>query len=137
MRDKKRIKKFIEKLSYNNLLKIKTVLEQNPSMFPMSIENVRGIIKTMVDDITKSYSKKEEISEKISKQFRTYVYSKVFDIQDSDRKKVIDNMPKYLQKFQLENKGKYFMIDNLNVNGDEIGLNNSDRSLEFQRMFTN
>ena len=122
---------------YNNLLKIKTVLEQNPSMFPMSIESVRGIIKTMVDDITKSYSKKEEVSEKISKQFRTYIYSKVFDIQDSDRKKVIDNMPKYLQKFQLENKGKYFMIDNLNVVGTEIGLNNSDRSLEFQRMFTN
>jgi hypothetical protein len=122
---------------YNNLLKVKTILEQNPSMFPMSIESVRGIIKTMVDDITKSYSKKEEVSEKISKQFRTYIYSKVFDIQDSDRKKVIDNMPKYLQKFQLENKGKYFMIDNLNVVGTEIGLNNSDRSLEFQRMFTN
>ncbi len=122
---------------YNNLLKIKTILEQNPSMFPMSIENVRGIIKTMVDDITKSYSKKEEVSEKISKQFRTYIYSKVFDIQDSDRKKVIDNMPKYLQKFQLENKGKYFMIDNLNIVDTTIGLNNSDRSLEFQRMFTN
>lgn len=122
---------------YNNLLKVKTILEQNPSMFPMSIESVRGIIKTMVNDITKSYSKKGIMSEEISKGFRTYIYSKVFDIQDSDRKKVIDNMPKYLQKFQLENKGKYFMIDNLNVNGDEIGLNNSDRSLEFQRMFTN
>lgn len=122
---------------YNNLLKIKTVLEQNPSMFPMSIESVRGIIKTMVDDITKSYSKKGKMSEEISKQFRTYIYSKVFDIQDSDRKKVIDNMPKYLQKFQLENKGKYFMIDNLNIVDTTIGLNNSDRSLEFQRMFTN
>lgn len=122
---------------YNNLLKIKTVLEQNPSMFPMSIENVRGIIKTMVDDITKSYSKKGKMSEEISKGFRTYIYSKVFDIQDSDRKKVIDNMPKYLQKFQLENKGKYFMIDNLNIVDTTIGLNNSDRSLEFQRMFTN
>ena len=122
---------------YNNLLKVKTILEQNPSMFPMSIESVRGIIKTMTDDITKSYSKKGKMSEEISKGFKTYVYSKVFDIQDSDRKKVIDNMPKYLQKFQLENKGKYFMIDNLNVVGTEIGLNNSDRSLEFQRMFTN
>jgi hypothetical protein len=122
---------------YNNLLKIKDILEKNSSMFPMSNENVRNLLSVMVDDITKSYSKKEEIYEKLSRQFKTYIYSKVFDIQDTEKENILDNTHKTLQNFKEDVKDKYFIIDNLNISNDKIGLNNSDRSLEFQRLFTN
>jgi hypothetical protein len=122
---------------YNNLLKIKDILEKNSSMFPMSNENVRNLLSVMVDDITKSYSKKEEIYEKLSRQFKTYIYSKVFDIPNSEKENILNNAHKTLQKFKEDTKDKYFIIDNLNISDNKIGLNNSDRSLEFQRLFTN
>lgn len=126
---------------YNNLLNVKNILEQNPTMFPMANENVRGMLGLMVNDITKNYSKKEEIYGKLSQEFKTYIFSKVFDIQKEDRIKLEKNMPSYFNNYAFKNKGKYFMIDNLSVitdkNGDEtLGINNSDKSLEFQRSFT-
>lgn len=121
---------------YNNLLKIKEILLNNPSFFPMSHNSVRDIITTITNDVTKDYSKKEETYIKISNQFKTYIYNKIFDIDNASKQKLIKNMPNYFLKFQKENKGSYFMIDNLSIRDNKLELNNSKKSEEFQNLFT-
>lgn len=121
---------------YNNLLKIKYILLNNLSYFPMSNPVVRDIVSNIVNDVTKDYSKKEEIYTKVANQFKTYIYNQLLDITNDDRKKVLENMPNYFLKFQQENTGKYFIIDNITVKNDRLELNNSEKSEEFQNLFT-
>lgn len=120
---------------YNNLLKVKDILQKNPGMFPLSSDNVKSIFNKMVEDMGKSYSSKEKTYEDISKSFKTYIYNKIFNISDEYIKQ-LEELLNEISEFKKENSNKYFIIDNLNINKGELGLNNSDRSLEFQRMFT-
>lgn len=122
---------------YNNLLKIKDILLNNPSFFPMSNESVREIVNQIVDSSTFDYSKKEDLTNKVFNQFKTYIYNKVFDIDNGNRELLIKNVPLYFQRFKSQNEGKYFILENLNINKKgELVLNNSEKSPEFQKLFT-
>jgi len=58
-------------------------------------------------------------------------------ISNEEKESLTKNLHKEFDSFKKSNKGKYFILDNLTVVSDEIVLNNSERSIEFDRMFSN
>lgn len=122
---------------YNNLLKVKNILQNNPDMFPLSLESVRNISDGIVNRLGKMYSAKDKLYDTLSKEFKTYIYNDVLDISDEERKEIYANLHKEAKAFRDSNKDKYFILDKLTITGNSIKLKNSEKSEEFERMFTN
>jgi hypothetical protein len=134
---------------YNNLLKIKDILKNNITIFPLSQESITNIFNKIIKDTKTPSNKINDKLSLLSSQFKTYIYNRVFDLSDDYIKDLKYNLYDEVLDYKTKHPNKYFILDELNftdtsfehegilVPGEKsIGLNNAEKSVEYERMFS-
>jgi hypothetical protein len=129
---------------YNSLKWVKNVVENNALLFPTGTSQIQSIFNEVSNDLYGTNLVNSELVTKLSKDYNTYLLNKVFDISIEENDDILTNLPKRLHDFNEENKGKYFLLDELNIKiskskkyQSSIELNNRKKSTTYETLFTN
>lgn len=122
---------------YNNLSKIKDILNKNPLIFPLSSDNVKKLFDTISYYIYNSSLVNQELSDKLNKNFRTYIYENVFKLDENYKEELLNEFYKEIKQQKIINKNKYFIIDELIIDKNKILLESQKKSEEYENMIIN
>jgi len=126
--------------SMRNILKI---VRSNPMLFPQADFEVQNMFNEISQDLYDSPAFDKELMDDLEKAYYTYTMSKFgpFDMEKEEISSILTNLPSEVAKFKDSNKGKFLILDELQVKNfssdKSIFLNNRKKSSEFEEQFTN
>ena len=126
--------------SMRNILKI---VRSNPILFPQADFEVQNMFNEISQDLYDSPAFDKELMDDLEKAYYTYTMSKFgpFNMEKEEISSILTNLPGEVAKFKDENKGKFLILDELQVKNfssdKSIFLNNRKKSSEFEEQFTN
>jgi len=126
--------------SMRNILKI---VRSNPMLFPQADFEVQNMFNEISQDLYDSPAFNKELMDDLEKAYYTYTMSKFdpFNMEKEEISSILTNLPGEVAKFKDENKGKFLILDELQVKNfksdKSIFLNNRKKSSEFEEQFTN
>lgn len=127
---------------FESLKEMMRIVQANPSLFPQGQRKVQDMFNTISMDLYGTPAIEEGLSTDLEKNYYTYVMSNFnpFNLSDVESKELLNTIPDKFSEFKKENKGKYMMLDELQIKKDGkvkiISLNNRKKSTSFEEKFT-
>lgn len=129
---------------WNSLTWVKNVVESNPLLFPTGTQEVQEIFNEISNDLYNTNATDVDLLTDLGKDYNSYLMSKFFDLTKEETTDLLSNLPSKVKEFQAANEGKYFILDELNVQIPRskkykatIQLNNRKKSKAYDTLFTN
>ncbi len=125
---------------YNNvILKSEQIVKSNPKLFFTGNSAIQETFNEISNDINGELLLDNDFGKELNRMFYSYAMSGFgpLNIQSSERKELTLKFSKEFEAFKLANKGKYAIVEELNVKqGDTlefVGLNNRKKSKDYER----
>ncbi len=127
---------------YNNsILNTIAIVDANPELFPQGQKNVQEMFNQISKDLYGTPATQDEMMSRLEDEYRNFTMAKFFDLEVSESQDLILNLPNRFEEFRKANRGKYLMIDELQLKTTDgnitkfIGLNNRKKSPDFEATF--
>jgi exodeoxyribonuclease-5 len=127
---------------FESLKEMMRIVQSNPSLFPQGQEKVQKMFNTISDDLYSMPATNEELTTDLEKNYYTYVMSNFnpFNLSEEESRDLLNNLPAKFDEFRKEYRGKYMILDELQIKRDGkvkiISLNNRKKSTSFEEKFT-
>jgi hypothetical protein len=128
---------------YNNvILKSEQIVKSNPKLFFTGNSVIQETFNEISTDVNNELLLDNDFGKDLNRMFYSYVMSgfNSLNMSSVERKELTLKFSNEFEAFKLANKGKYAIIDELNVKqGDSlefIGLNNRKKSKDYERKLT-
>jgi hypothetical protein len=128
---------------YNNvILKSEQIVKSNPKLFFAGNTTIQETFNEISTDVNNELLLDTDFGKDLNRMFYSYIMSgfNSLNMTSTERRELTLKFSKEFEAFKLANKGKYAIIDELNIKqGDSlefIGLNNRKKSKDYERKLT-
>ena len=127
---------------YDAVSKVLKIVKSNPKLFPQGQDQVQEMFNEISQDLYDMPAFDNELLTDLEKSYHTYVMNHfpAFNLSKEESRDLLGKLPNLISKMKKENKGKYLILDELEVRDTgkfkTIGLNNRKKSSDFEEKFT-
>jgi len=127
---------------YDAVSKVLKIVKSNPKLFPQGQDQVQEMFNEISQDLYDMPAFDNELLTDLEKSYHTYVMNHfpAFNLSKEESRDLLSKLPSLISKMKKENKGKYLILDELEVRDTgkfkTIGLNNRKKSSDFEEKFT-
>lgn len=118
------------------------VVKANPNLFPQGQEKVQDMFNIISDDIYNMPAVDDSLMTDLEKNYYTYTMANFtpFNMAKEEAMNLLSELPKKISTLKKESKGKYLILDELQVKregkGSIIVMNNRKKPTSFEEKFT-
>jgi len=128
---------------FNQMKEIVKIVDANPVLFPQGQVQVQDMFNEISYDLYSQPAVNQEMMSDLEVSYNSYLMSNFFKLSEEETTDLLKNLPKRFKEFKDKNKGKYFMLEELNIKDPKkkgdlslIGLNNRKKSSTYEKEFT-
>lgn len=127
---------------YDAMTKILKIVRSNPKLFPQAQDNVQIMFNEISQDLYGNPAIDGELLTDLEKSYHTYVMSHfpAFNLDKTEIRTLLNRIPRSVRELKKSSKGKYLIIDELEVKDDGkfklVGLNNRKKAPDFEDKLT-
>lgn len=128
---------------FSSLLEVVKIVDANPTLFPQGQLQVQDMFNEISVDLYSQPAINPDMMSDLEVSYNSYLMSNFFNLTQEETNDLLNDLPNRFKVFKAKNKGKYFMLEELNIKDakkkDEIpviGLNNRKKSLTYEKEFT-
>lgn len=129
---------------YNNrITKIIDLVDANPELFPQGQRKVQEMFNEVSFALYGTPAFNEDLMTALESEYYSYNLANFFDLTNDETKDLLNNLPQRFIDFRKANRGKYLIIDELEIKQglkktvkNFIGLNNRKKSSDFEDAFS-